>query len=134
MPKGIRRDKMKPKQRVVVVILILCALFGHGIRKSTQQQGMNHFFQQADAIASGQDQGVSTNEERHCPLVHINTASMAELQTLPGIGPVLAERIIIERREEPFKEPRDLLRVPGIGEKRLAQLVDLVCCYMDEDE
>ncbi|NLJ79941.1 MAG: helix-hairpin-helix domain-containing protein [Firmicutes bacterium] len=73
-------------------------------------------------------------EERHCHLVHVNTAGMAELQTLPGIGPVFAERIIIERRERPFLEKRDLLRVAGIGEKRLAQIIDLICLYPEGNE
>ena len=40
---------------------------------------------------------------------------------------------MIERREKPFQEPRDLLRVSGIGEKRLAKLIDLICFYMDDD-
>ncbi|HHY14714.1 MAG TPA: helix-hairpin-helix domain-containing protein [Firmicutes bacterium] len=58
---------------------------------------------------------------------------MAELQSLPGIGPVLAERIIIARREKVFLEIRDLLRVSGIGEKRLAQIADLICLYIPRD-
>ena len=67
------------------------------------------------------------------PLVHVNTAGMAELQSLPGIGPVLAERIMIARRDKPFSEIKDLLRVPGIGEKRLAQMAELVCLYFEQD-
>lgn len=124
---------MKPKQRVIIIILVLGALLSHGIRKGIQQRGMHRLLQQVDAIAQAQQQDPSVDKERHCSLVHINTAGMAELQTLPGIGPIFAERIIIERREKPFREPRDLLRVSGIGEKRLAQLVDLICFYMDDD-
>jgi competence protein ComEA len=59
---------------------------------------------------------------------------MAELQTLPGIGPIYAERIIIARREQPFMEKRDLLRVSGIGEKRLAQIEDLICLFFEANE
>jgi competence ComEA-like helix-hairpin-helix protein len=43
--------------------------------------------------------------------VNINTASQADLEKLPGIGPKRAEAIIAAR---PFQRPEDLLRVPGI--------------------
>lgn len=52
-----------------------------------------------------------------------NRADAAELASLPGIGPALAQRIIDERtRGGPFQTPDDLLRVSGIGEKTLAKL------------
>jgi DNA uptake protein ComE-like DNA-binding protein/endonuclease YncB( thermonuclease family) len=49
----------------------------------------------------------------------INAASQAELENLPGVGPVLAQRIIAAR---PFKSADDLRSVKGIGDKRYAQL------------
>jgi competence protein ComEA len=49
----------------------------------------------------------------------INTASEAELENLPGIGPVLAARIIAGR---PFKSADELRNVKGIGDKRYEQL------------
>lgn len=55
--------------------------------------------------------------------VRVNTATAAELETLPGIGPVLAGRIV-EHRETigDFETPEDLLDVSGIGERMLATL------------
>lgn len=45
--------------------------------------------------------------------VHINTATLAQLETLPGIGPKLAQEIIKHR---PYKSARDLQsKVKGIG-------------------
>lgn len=44
-----------------------------------------------------------------------NTASAAELDRLPGVGPALAARIIEERDRSPFTTVGDLTRVPGIG-------------------
>ncbi|MBE0009793.1 MULTISPECIES: ComEA family DNA-binding protein [unclassified Arthrobacter] len=60
-------------------------------------------------------------------LININTADTAELETLPRIGPVLAERIIEWRTEHGgFSSPEDLDAVPGIGQAMLAALVPLV--------
>lgn len=60
-------------------------------------------------------------------LVNVNTASAAELEALPGIGPVLAQRIVDHRTEHgPFGAVDDLLSVSGIGEATLAELRDLV--------
>lgn len=60
-------------------------------------------------------------------LINLNTADTAALETLPRIGPVLAERIIQWRTEHGgFSSPEDLDAVPGIGEAMLAALVPLV--------
>ncbi|HKZ20991.1 MAG TPA: ComEA family DNA-binding protein [Acidimicrobiia bacterium] len=59
--------------------------------------------------------------------IHLNRATAAELDDLPGIGPVIAERIVAHRSEHgPFRAVEDLLDVPGIGEAKLADLRDLV--------
>jgi competence protein ComEA len=55
--------------------------------------------------------------------VDLNTATEAELDTLPGIGPATARAIVEERtRRGGFRSLRDLLRIRGIGERRLAEL------------
>lgn len=54
----------------------------------------------------------------HVP-VDINSAPLAELESLPGIGPVLARRIAASR---PFRGVDDLRRVDGIGPSRMAAL------------
>jgi competence ComEA-like helix-hairpin-helix protein len=59
-------------------------------------------------------------------LIAINQAGVAELQRLPGIGPVLAERILAERRKAPFRAVDDLRRVRGIGAKTLERLVPFI--------
>jgi competence ComEA-like helix-hairpin-helix protein len=55
--------------------------------------------------------------------VELNSASFEELQTLPGIGPKLAERIVAHR---PYKTVADLDRVPAIGAKTIERLRPLV--------
>ena len=57
------------------------------------------------------------------PPVDLNRADEAELDALPGIGPVLAGRIVAHRRRfGPFRQPEDLLAVPGIGPRLYARL------------
>jgi competence protein ComEA len=59
--------------------------------------------------------------------VNLNTATLAELDGLPGIGPTLATRIIQYRVQNgPFNALEELLNVSGIGGKKLADLRELV--------
>jgi competence protein ComEA len=59
--------------------------------------------------------------------IHLNTATAAQLESLPGIGPVLAGRIVEHREKSgPFVEVEDLLDVAGIGEAKLVEIRSLV--------
>lgn len=59
--------------------------------------------------------------------ININTASVAELDTLPGIGPAIAQRIIDYRTAHgPFNKIEDLMNVKGIGQATFDKLKDLV--------
>lgn len=59
-------------------------------------------------------------------LLDLNTATQAELETLPGIGPVFASRIIEYRKQTPFRSVDELTNIKGIAEKRLADIRHLV--------
>jgi competence protein ComEA len=60
-------------------------------------------------------------------LVDLNAAGAAELDALPGIGPVLAQRIVDHRsRQGPFRSVEELDDVPGIGPAIAAELAELV--------
>ncbi|MGH7233408.1 MAG: ComEA family DNA-binding protein [Nitrospiraceae bacterium] len=61
------------------------------------------------------------------PKLDINHATVEELRTLPGIGGVLAQRMIARRTEQgPYRTIEDLRAVKGIGAKRLEKLRTLV--------
>ena len=60
-------------------------------------------------------------------IVNINTATAEEFQSLPGIGPVLAERIVVYRQEHGnFESVGALMNVEGIGKTKLEAIWDLV--------
>ena len=57
--------------------------------------------------------------------VDVNTATVAELERLPGVGPALGGRIVAYRTAHgPFSDPEELTRVQGIGPKTIAALRD----------
>lgn len=86
--------------------------------------------QQAAAAIGGAESSAATTPGAGSSsgLVNINTASAAELQTLSGIGPSMAQSIIDDRSKNgPFASVDDLMRVSGIGEKKLAKIKDCIC-------
>jgi len=105
------------------------------------------FVADADESAVNLARQVSDGEQLHVPLqgeasgtgggaasavagdgrINLNVADAAQLESLPRIGPALAARIIQWRETNGgFTSVEDLLAVPGIGEKMLASLRDLV--------
>jgi competence ComEA-like helix-hairpin-helix protein len=65
--------------------------------------------------------------KRSSTLVNINTATVQELDGLPGIGEHMAQRIVEYRQKNgPFKRLEDLMGVRGIGEKNFLKLKPLI--------
>jgi len=75
----------------------------------------------APASAAPGDGGVQGGK------VHLSTATVDQLDTLPGVGPVTAQKIVDWRTAHgPFRTVDDLDAIPGIGPARIEQLRELV--------
>ena len=97
---------------------------GHAVlalskEKRVKSVGGPHLGKDLEGNGANPQKGVLSS----LPPVDINRGTIDELQALPGIGPVLAERIVTHRElQGPFKSVGDLTTVRGIGEIRLARL------------
>lgn len=72
------------------------------------------------------EESVPPSTESTDSLIDLNSASQQQLETLPGIGPKTAEKIIAFRKQTLFQRVEDLMQVPGIAEKKLAAVRHLV--------
>jgi competence protein ComEA len=86
----------------------------------------------AGAAAGGVNDSMATGTSRNIPAVNakvnINTANASSLQTLNGIGPATAQKIIEYRNTHgAFTSIEALKQVSGIGEKKFAAIADMIC-------
>ncbi len=101
--------------------LNLAAKVADGQRVLVQRVG------EAVPAGSGAPDGSGGESADPSGLVNLNTATQAQLEALPGIGPTLAQAIIAEReRRGGFRSVNELRDVRGIGDKRFADLKDKV--------
>lgn len=118
------------------VILVLCGalLAGTGIRVYRQAfpAVQQHSYATTDSTFAALTDRLDDSEEekeRAEPSgpVNINTASKSELIGLPGIGEVMAERIILHREDiGPFQSIDELATIKGISKRRVEQLRPLI--------
>ena len=106
---GISRSE----RNLILIFILLGALF---LRLSYTQK-----------INSSAIQQIESDENLIFPLININTATINELERLPGIGPVMAREIISHRDVSGgFKSKEGLKDVKGIGGKKLEKIRDLI--------
>jgi competence protein ComEA len=78
------------------------------------------------AAAAAAGPGGATGTGTPAAPLDLNTATVEQLDTLPGVGEVTAGHIVAYRSAHPFGSVDELLEVPGIGQRRFEQLKDLV--------
>ena len=77
----------------------------------------------AQTLASGST-GSAPLTDASSALINLNTAPPEQLEELPGVGPVLAQRIIEQRAKRRFSKVDELQEVEGIGPKKFSQIKD----------
>lgn len=71
---------------------------------------------------------IPSNNNSSSNLININTATKEDLDTLPGIGPATAQKIIDYRQEHGnFSSIEDIKNVKGIGEAKFSKMQDKIC-------
>ena len=80
--------------------------------------------QKSGAKETAQAQSAS---QKTSQTININSADAETLTRLPGVGPVIAQRIVDYRAENgAFKQPQDLIKVKGIGPKTYEKLAAMI--------
>ena len=118
------------KQRPRVLALISCVfaalVLGFFLGRNLNRAPVRIYQVQSQATASATEAETTTGPTAPA-IININTATAAQLETLPGIGPVLAGRIVAYREENgAFLAPEELTKVKGIGTAKLEEIWDLI--------
>ena len=120
----VKAEKILLTATGIFLALLLCLYFRD--RAALGQPGV------VVEVGGGPPQEIFVPEVRP---VNVNTAPAEELTALPGIGEVLARRIVEYREEHgPFLSEEALMEVPGIGEAKMADLEGLITVEAETGE
>ncbi len=113
----------------VMIITVLSFSVGYFKAKMDFQKFSDTYTVSVEKSAEAKTNAEETpSAEEPALLVNINTASAAELETLPGIGPVIAERIVAHREANgEFQNRYNIMDVSGIGAGIYEKIKDSIC-------
>jgi competence protein ComEA len=113
---------------VTAVYLIVRSNSGGEITVDTQDVSPASVSESASPPSAEPENSPDSGDPYSGPTVNINEAGESELEELPGIGPVLARRIVEYRAENGnFETIYNILNVEGIGEKKFADIEEYIC-------
>ena len=116
--------KGKTAALVLAAALLLCLMFTLGYLIGT---GRGETQVQITTVQAPEQEPASETPPEQDGPIDLNTATQAQLETLPGVGPELAKRILDYRNMYGrFVSVEQLMDVEGIGEKRFSALEQLV--------
>lgn len=127
----------KPVNILVAVTCVFAAFLGGFYFGRKTNRAPVHIYQiapaadaQAPDVSEADDTSEAATGETAPGMVfplNINTATVSELDELPGIGPVLAQRIVDYRTAHGnYKAVEELTKVGGIGEAKLMEILELI--------
>lgn len=120
----MKRTKNQPRRGLCSLLPVVCALLllYNAIPAMMEDVAADCY------TSSGKEAVVQPVTFRHEEgRVNINTATLAELDALPGVGPAIAQAIIDEREANgPFFYPEDLMDAKGVGAGKFAAISDLI--------
>ena len=122
----------KPVNILVILTCVFAAFLGGFHIGRRMNRSPVHIYQITPATESRQDvteEDEVTEETEPTPdfPLNINTATAAQFDELPGIGPVLAQRIVDYRTTHGnYRVVEELLKVNGIGDAKLMEILDLI--------
>ena len=122
----------KPVNILVILTCVFAAFLGGFHIGRKMNRSPVHIYQITPAAESRQDvpeedEAAEETEPTSAFPLNINTATAAQFDELPGIGPVLAQRIVDYRTAHgKYKAVEELLKVNGIGDAKLMEILDLI--------
>ncbi|MFN4268814.1 MAG: ComEA family DNA-binding protein [Fervidobacterium pennivorans] len=123
-------EKLSKEQRTFFLIFSALVVFSGVFFHPSYDRLKSQVASLGDQQGTNQDglEGLNAQTQRKyvSSIIELNTASIEELQTLPGIGPSKARAIVEYRKQHPFTKPEDLMNVPGIGQKTYEKLKERI--------
>lgn len=116
----VKQNLPAAKFQASLIFLVMIALAVFPAACATQRQ-------QAQNTSSQTQLDLEATGDKRSPPINLNTATSEELETLPGVGKVIAERIVAHRQQYgPFRRAEHIMMVRGISDRKFRAIKTLI--------